>query len=326
MSHRISAIVPTIGRAESLAALLAALAAQTRRPDEVVVADASADQRVKAVVDDPRWPASGLAVRYVHVHPPHAVSQRRAAIAESTGTLLLLLDDDVVPEPACVAAMVAALERRDVVAVTADFSNQAWPGPTVLWRWVLRYIYGLADGAWQGQVIGPLLRFGYRPSPANVAPMQWLGSGNSLVRRDAYERAGGFSEFFLHRSTINEDVDLGIRLARLGRIVLAPAARLAHMHAPGGRVSPRIAAEDDLYNRYVILRSTVGRSAPAAFALVSGFFVVETVGNLGGSVLRWQGAGFVDRLVGRLQALARIAAPMLRFRGKWAMIRRHPRP
>ena len=326
MPHRISAIVPTIGRAESLSTLLAALAAQTRRPDEVVVADGSVTQAVRAIADDPRWPAAGLAVRYVHVLPPHAVRQRQAAIAESSGSLLLLLDDDVVPEPACVAAMVAAVERPDVVAVTADFNNQAWPGPTVLWRWVLRYIYGLADGAWQGQVIGPLLRFGYRPSPPNIAPMQWLGSGNSLVRRDAYERAGGFSEFFLHRSTINEDVDLGIKLARLGRIVLAPAARMAHLQAPGGRVSPRIAAEDDLYNRYVILRSTVGRSAPAAFALVSGFCAVETIGNLGGVVLRSHGAGFVDRLTGRLQALARIAVPIPRLRHNWAVIRRHPRP
>ena len=40
--------------------------------------------------------------------------------------------------------------------------------------------------------------------------MEWLGSGNSLIRRDAHDRAGGFSNFFLHRTTVNEDVDLGI--------------------------------------------------------------------------------------------------------------------
>ena len=308
MLHRISAIVPTIGRADSLAVLLAALASQTRRPDEVLVADGSPDDRVRAVVEEPRWQDAGLAVRRLAVTPPHAVRQRRAAIAEATGSLLLMLDDDVVPEPGCVEAMVAAIEQPGVVAVAADFSNHPWPGPTVPWRWVLRHVYGLQDGEWQGKVIGPLLRFGYRPTPAGPMPMQWLGAGNSLIRREAYDGAGGFSDFFLHRSTINEDVDLGIRLARIGRIVLSPAARLAHQHAPGGRVSPRIAAEDDLYNRYLILRSTVGRSAPAAFGLVVGFFAVETLGNLGGSVLRGQGAGFLDRLAGRLRALFRIAA------------------
>jgi GT2 family glycosyltransferase len=308
MSHRISAIVPTIGRADSLATLLAALAAQTRRPDEVVVADGSTNQVVRAVADDPRWPAAGLAVRYVHVLPPHAVRQRQAAIALASGSLLLLLDDDVVPEPGCVAAMMAALEPSDVVAVTADFSNQPWAGPTTLWRWVLRYLYGRADGAWQGKVIGPLLRFGYRPSPAAVMPMEWLGSGNSLLRRDAYERAGGFSPFFLHRSTMNEDVDLGLKLRRIGRIVLAPAARMAHMHAPGGRVSARTAAEDDLYNRYAILRVTMGRPAIVAFSMVFAFFAIETLGNIGGSLRRAEWGGFGDRLTGRLRALVHIVA------------------
>jgi GT2 family glycosyltransferase len=238
------------------------------------------------------------------------VRQRKAAIQAASGSFLLLLDDDVVLDPGCVAAMLREIEQPGVVAVTADFSNQSWSGPTVLWRWVLRYGYGLREGEWQGRVIGPLLRFGYRPSPAHAMPMQWLGSGNSLVRRDAYERAGGFSDFFLHRSTINEDVDLGLKLGRVGRIVLSPAARMAHLQAAGGRVSPRIAAEDDLFNRYLILRHTLGRSALAAFALICVYCTIETAGNLGGSLLRGSDAGFADRLAGRLKALARILVPM----------------
>ena len=49
---------------------------------------------------------AGLDVRYLQVTPPNAVRQRKAAIAVSTGSLLLMLDDDVVPEPGCVAALV----------------------------------------------------------------------------------------------------------------------------------------------------------------------------------------------------------------------------
>lgn len=307
--HTISAIVPTIGRAEPLRNLLDSLIRQRPQPAEAIIADASGDEDVAAVIRDPRWPAANLRVVQVRVTPANAARQRQAAINAAGGSLLLLLDDDIVLEPGCVEAMLFEIDQPGVVAVTADFSNQPWSGPTVLWRWILRYVYGFSDGAWQGRVIGPLLRFGYRPSPLQTVPMEWLGSGNSLVRRSAYEAAGGFSDFFLHRSTINEDVDLGLKLRRIGRIVMAPAARMAHLQAPGGRVSARIAAEDDLYNRYLILKRTLGKSAIRSFALVFFYFAVETAGNLAGSILHSSGGGFFERLSGRLRALARILAP-----------------
>lgn len=312
MIETISAIVPTIGRPDSLTALLESLAIQTRPPDEVIVADGSADDRIASVCAEARWLRAGLSVRSVAVRPPHAARQRQAAIALATGSLLLLLDDDVVPERGCVAAMAAAIAAPGVVAVSANFSNEPWPEPTRLWRAYLRVVEGLADNAWQGQVVGPLLRFGYRPSPAQDMPMAWLGAGNSLVRRQAFQQAGGFSDFFLHRSTMNEDVDLGLKLARVGRILLCPAARMAHHHAPSGRVSAIVAAEDDLYNRYMILRRTLGRSRLAAFGLVCLFLGVETVGNLGGSLWRVQWHGFVPRLAGRLKAVVRILLPARR--------------
>lgn len=308
VTHTISAIVPTIGRADSLATLFDALAVQTRRPDEIIVADGSDGDAIRSLTVDRRWRERHLDVRYVRVNPPNAVRQRKAAIAESRGSLLLMLDDDVVPEPACVEAMVACLDSESAVAVGADFSNHDWPPPTTLWRWYLRVWHGMSGGAWQGRVIGPLLRFGYDPVPARPVPMEWLGSGHTLVRRDAYERAGGFSEFFLHRSTVNEDVDLGLKLARIGRLVLCPAARMAHLHAPGGRASVRMVAEDDLYNRYCILRYTQQRSRFAAASLAVTFFIVETLSGLFAGVRSMRANGFGSRLAGRMRALIRIAA------------------
>lgn len=307
MSQTISAIVPTIGRADSLVSLFEALIAQTRRPDEVIVADGSDGIEVRAVVTAPRWRVAGLEVRYLSVQPPNAVAQRKAAIAQSTGSLLLLLDDDVVPEPGCVDALVSCLDAVGAVAVSADFSNQDWPPPTTMWRWYLRWRHGIVGRTWQGRVIGPLLRFGYNPVPDAPVPMEWLGSGNSLVRRDAYDRAGGFSDFFLHRSTTNEDVDLGLKLARHGTIALCPSARMAHLHAPGGRASARVLAEDDLYNRYSILTRTLNRSRTSAMASVLTFFILETTGALAAAIRTFRANSFAARLSGRLTALLRIA-------------------
>ena len=303
----ISAIVPTIGRPESLAALLDSLALQSLKPIEVLVADASADGAVAAVVGQAQWKSRGLEVTRVPVHLPNAVKQRVEAIRHSRGAFLLLLDDDVVLEPSCVEELMRALSAGDgVVAAVADFNNQSWPEPTTAWRWYMRFVLGMADGSWQGRVVGPLLRFGYHPVPDVVSPMAWFGTGNTLLRRSAYERAGGFSDFFLRRSTINEDVDLGLKISRVGGIVFCPRARLGHFHAPSGRVTPRTAAEDDLYNRYHILRSTQGRPALSAFASVLLFFVIETGSNLIGCVRRGRSDGFGARLAGRLSALTQI--------------------
>jgi len=308
-ANSISVIVPTIGRADSLNQLLTSLAAQSHKPDEVIVADGSDTDAVRQVTAVPEWNRQGLVVRHIAVHPPNAVRQRVAAIAESQGEFLLLLDDDVVLEPDCVAQLMAAIAHdAGVVAAFADFNNQSWAMPTRAWHFYLRHVLGMAEGSWQGRVVGPLLRFGYDPPPAQAQPMEWLGTCNTMIRRSAYDQVGGFSDFFLYRCTMNEDVDLGIKISSVGRIVFCPAARMGHFHAPGGRVSPAVAAEDDLYNRFLVMRRTQGRPVLASFGLTLMFFLVETASNLGGSLLRFKANGFGARLWGRLRALARILA------------------
>lgn len=300
----IAAIIPTIGRVDSLDALLHSLAVQSHPPDEVIISDASGTDDIVNFLNAMDWSARGLRIQRISVFPPNAVRQRRAAIAATRRQYILLLDDDVVLEQQCIRQLFATIDDSpDVVAVMCDFNNQTWSQPTLLWRLYLRFCHGIGYGEWQGRVIGPLLRFGYFPQPKTPVPMEWFGSGNSLLRRSAYHEAGGFSSFFLHRCTINEDVDLSLKVGRLGRIVLCPTARLAHMHAPTGRVSPETAAEDDLFNRFQILRHTQHLSAPYSYFLVATYFLIETASNLAGFIKRRKCPGFIERLRGRLRAL-----------------------
>lgn len=305
--HGISAIVPTIGRPESLEALLESLSAQTRRPDQILVADASDNDRVARLLSEERWRVRGLAIVHLNVTPPNAVGQRVAAIALATGEALLLLDDDVVLESDCVQQLERALDHSaQAVAAVADMNNETWPEATAAWRWYLRTFLRMRNGEWHGRVVGPLLRFGYPPHPSTTLPMEWFGTANTLVRRTAFDAAGGFSTFFLHRSTTNEDVDLSIKVSRHGAIVICPQARLAHHHHPSGRMSTFAAAEDDLYNRYLILRRTLGRSSAGAFGNVAIFFLIESVSNVIGALRRLQFDGLLSRLGGRAAALLRI--------------------
>lgn len=304
-------IVPTIGRASSLSALLDSLVAQTRKVNEIIVADGSSDLETTQLIDEPKWQQVGLVLKRIQVQPPNTVRQRIAAIEIACGENLLMLDDDVVLEPDCVERLCKALEdNADVVAASADFNNQSWPAPTRIWELYFRHVLRIGKQGWQGRVIGPLLRFGYNPVPSGPTPIEWLGSGNSLVRRSAYLSAGGFSDFFLHRCTINEDVDLSLKLSRIGRILFCPAARMSHHHAPGGRVTAMLAAEDDLFNRFFILRRTLGMSRLRAFWLVMVYFTIETTSHFLGCVRRLNFHSFFPRLRGHLRALSRISSPI----------------
>jgi GT2 family glycosyltransferase len=277
----------------------------------VIVADGSATDETASVVADACWQKAKLSVKRIAIRPPNAVRQRKAAIAAAVGEFLLLLDDDVVLEPDCVKEMLNVI-RGDgsAVGVFADFSNQSWPMPTRVWRFYLRYVLGMEEGAWQGRVVGPLLRFCYSPVPADPRPLEWIGSGNSLIRRDAFEKVRGFSDFFLHRCTMNEDVDLGLKLNRVGRILFCPAARMAHHHAPGRRVHPVLIAEDDLYNRFLVLHCTMGKSKIRALGLALLFFFIETTSTAYWAMRRFNGKLLLVPLFGRTRALLRIL-PML---------------
>ncbi len=301
----VSVIVPTVGRPESLQRLLESLSAQSVAPAEILIADASGAPETAELVQ--RWASKGMPVRRIEVDPPNAVRQRKAAIRESTGEFLLLLDDDVELEPECLEQMLKGMVSEDgTVAVVADFSNQAWSEPTRAWRWYMRYALGLRDREWEGRVVGPLLRFCYPGGRASPARMEWIGAGTTLVARTAYDTAGGFSDFFLHRCTMNEDVDLGLKLNRVGTIVFWPAARLAHYHAQSGRVAADVAAEDDLFNRYFVMTRTIGMAPARALGLVIQFFAIETASNVAGAVLRLKAGNTGSLFIGRVRGLVRL--------------------
>lgn len=278
IDERISAIVPTIGRPESLARLLRSLTAQTLRVDEVVVADGSSDEGTATVISDPRWARAGLVVRRVAVSPPHAVRQRSAAIAASTGTILLMLDDDVALSHDFTIAMLRVLTSLPtaVAAVGVD-DRQSDDGTTRLVQFVLKAFYGYPPKQWQGKLIGPLLKFGYWPLPDGPVGLEWFAAGAGAVRRDVYIACGGYSDFFLDRATINEDMDLAIKIRRHGDIFLCPDAKFSHYHDPGGRLSVYAAGRDDAYNRFVILRSTLQKTRLQALCSMALLISLEAV-------------------------------------------------
>lgn len=94
--HRISVVIPTLGR-DTLALCQAALAKQTRQPDEVIV-----------VVDQ---------------HRRGAAWARNEGIARATGNLIAFADDDGVPPADWLERLVEALDRHQAAVAGGTFQE-----------------------------------------------------------------------------------------------------------------------------------------------------------------------------------------------------------
>lgn len=95
----ISVIITTYNRTDALNAVLRALAAQTDRGFEVVIADDGSDQRTAQLVE--AWSASFARLGHVwHEHRNFRAAEiRNRAILQSCGELCVFLDGDCIPRP-----------------------------------------------------------------------------------------------------------------------------------------------------------------------------------------------------------------------------------
>lgn len=104
----VSVIVPSWRRADSLARCLRALAAQTRRPDEVIIGlrsdDAESLRAVAALA-----PAFPVPLRAGTAHEPGVVAAMNAALAgcRADSTIIAITDDDTEPRPDWIERLLA---------------------------------------------------------------------------------------------------------------------------------------------------------------------------------------------------------------------------
>jgi rSAM/selenodomain-associated transferase 2 len=175
----VSVIIPTLNEEGCLAQALRALRAQG--PREIIVADGGSD-------DDTRRAAAG-ADRFLDA-PRGRAAQMNAGAAGAAGAVLLFLHADCVPEAGALAEAERLL-RRPGVAAGCFRMRVAAEGP----------LYRLIDACATARVRLTGLVY---------------GDQGLFVRREVFERAGGFPPLRLM-----EDVFLSRALRRLGRVVVA---------------------------------------------------------------------------------------------------------
>lgn len=210
---RAVAVVVTHQRLDLLRACLAAVLAQTRAPDAVVVVDnASDDGTVAAVRAD--HPGVDLVVLHENLGGAggFAVGMERA-LAHHDADLLWVLDDDTVPQPEALAELLEAWAQRPVAPPALVASRVAWTDGR--------------DHPMNTPRRAPLPRRGERAAAAAVGcvPVRSASFVSVLLDAAAVREVGlPVADYFLW----NDDFEFTTRLLRDRPGLLCAASRVEH--------------------------------------------------------------------------------------------------
>lgn len=282
-----SVIICTKDRPDDIRTALRSLAVQTSPPDEIVIVDAGRSASCEPGVGR-EFPA--LPIRHLPIARPGLTRQRNIGIRESTGDIVLFIDDDVILEPDYVEQVLDVFANDSghaIGAVLARVTNFELPRYAILAR---------AKGA----VLAALLRLfllpragsgRLQPSGLSTYPfrletprfVECLSGCAMSFRRELVQQLG-FDEALSGYAEM-EDVDVAVRLGRHARIAYHPAARLLHLRSPVARTDERSRQRDLILSYAYLTRKnwplTVRRRAAFWWA-VFGIFALHL------SACRWE--------------------------------------
>lgn len=194
----VSFVIPVRNDALRLERCLASIVADVdARPCELIVIDNGSVDTSAAVAR--RMGAIVLS------RPGSAGVLRNDGVAHATAAVVAFIDADHQIARGWLTAALEAIGTPEVGAAGAPY-------------------HAPADGTWVQRTYD-----GLRRHPQQIGPAEWLGAGNLVVRRDAFDRIGGFDASL----ESCEDVDLCARLRADGwQIVNVPAMRTVHHGDP----------------------------------------------------------------------------------------------
>jgi rhamnopyranosyl-N-acetylglucosaminyl-diphospho-decaprenol beta-1,3/1,4-galactofuranosyltransferase len=214
----VTAVVVTYNRRELLLESLAAVQAQSRAPDHIIVVDnASADGTAAAVRD--AFPGVQLAGLDRNTGGAGGFAYGLALAIAGGGDLIWLMDDDTVPGPGALAALLLARDSHAAPPPALVASRVIWvdgnPHPMNTPR--VRPLAGQAERAAAGAV--------------GCQPIRSASFVSILVEASACQRSGlPQADYFLW----NDDFEFTARLLRDRTGLLCPASVVVHKTAAFG--------------------------------------------------------------------------------------------
>jgi glycosyltransferase involved in cell wall biosynthesis len=197
----ISVVIPAHNEAAALPACLSALAGQKTRHDiEIIVVDNASTDQTKAIAES--W-QNRLKLRVIHEPVKGRGRARRSGFAAAKTEIVLSTDaDSIVPSGWAEKLVSSLVENPEAVAASgSSYINDG----TKLTNWTMRVGMPLSLRIYR-LLIGHYM----------------LTGANFIIRRQAYEAAGGFDA----EQDMLDDVDLAFRVSQIGRILYLKEPRV----------------------------------------------------------------------------------------------------
>lgn len=230
---RFSVVVPTYNGADELPATLQSLAAITTASEwELIIVDNNSTDATRDIIlaAAATFPTS---LRYLFEPEQGRSAALNTGIHEARGDIIATTDDDIRVAPDWLDQAAAALDRLECHYVGGKVLPE-WKGPQPAWI--------PNHGGRQWAVIA-LLDFGPDPIPYFTLPHRVPLGGNMAFRREAFERAGPWS----NRVGRKKDTLLGQEAREWA--LRAKAAGLTGYYVPG-MVVRHVVHRDRLNKRY----------------------------------------------------------------------------
>jgi len=215
MNVKISIIIPTLHRKESLVRLLKILVGQTGVKSEIIVVEQE-EQNGEEVERLGR--KLGLELHYIYLAEPSMTRARNVGATAARGEYLLFLDDDVVAHSGLLSAHVNNFQDKRVAATVGRVITPGQPIEEGRCDTALVSLFGVTEGY----------------SSTIRQEVDTVIGCNMCWRSDVYRKLGGVDEQFTGNA-IREETDLSLRAKKLGyKIIFEPKAEVEHMRVETG--------------------------------------------------------------------------------------------
>lgn len=262
--HKIAFVVPTMDRPRDLKVMLTSVAAQTRKPDQLIVVDASQPD-IRNVVNE--YPE--LDIEYVRVFPPSLAEQRNAGMERLRDEITLAgyLDDDLELEADAMQKMMEFWENAPTYFGGAVFNitNGSVPRWSSLTQWLL------LDSPQPGRLLssGCVSMLGKQQVDIET---DWLNGGATVWRRNVVENFS-YDEWFQGTGYL-EDVDYSFNVRGRYRLALVASARVAHYSPPVRPDRHYLLGKWQIVNRMYLVRKYRSRGLSLRKAWVANLGLV----------------------------------------------------
>jgi|ERR1043166_253098 glycosyltransferase involved in cell wall biosynthesis len=312
-SPLISVVTPTFRRPREVAELLANLNEQMLLPSELLLVDGSprADRETEHVFKE-RTSSLRFPCHYIARAGGTAI-QRNIGIDQARGDFLALIDDDIRLEPEFFALMVESFvedKQKQVGGITGYITNQYLDVETShRWRWYrrLKLFTTYEPGRYDFQTGYPINRY-LRPPHDDLVPIDFMGAGCAVWRRQVFADGLRFSEFFRDYGVL-EDAHLALRARKNWKLLEHGRARCVHLQSRTARENDRLISRKTAINyRYVFMDIVPCRTWVQEFR----FWRVQIIDLLRmvAFTLTHGGKQNLAKVIGKIEGI--VAASMLR--------------